>query len=70
MSTKIGTQILTMDGIVSKAEKQQSIYVTDFKKAVSAAFLVQMRVVTLARYLKSGCFTYNKESNAVQPRKS
>lgn len=58
MSSKIGTQILTMDGIVSKAAKGQAIYVTDFKKAVSAAFLVQMRVVTLAKY----CFTYNKNA--------
>lgn len=55
---QIGTQILTIDGIVAKANKRQAIYVTDFRRAVSAAFLVQMRVATLAKFIKSGCYTY------------
>ena len=58
---QIGTQILTIDGIVAKANKRQAIYVTDFRRAVSAAFLIQMRVATLAKFIKSGCYTYNKK---------
>lgn len=64
MSTdQIGIQIFTIDGIVAKADKHQAVYVTDFRRAVSAAFLVQMRVATLAKFIKSGCYTYYKKNH-------
>jgi len=58
LNSQIGTQILTIEGIIAKAEKGQSVYVKSWGKAVSAAFLISMQVRTLNLFIKSGCYSY------------
>lgn len=57
-NNQIGTQILTIEGIIAKAENGKSVYVKNWEKAVPAAFLISMQVRALNLFVKSGCYNY------------